>query len=317
MVLNSGLSLYLEARKMERIGFNDRVAVVTGAGSGLGRAYAIELGRRGARVVVNDLGGSLDGTGGGSRAADSVVDEIKSSGGIAIANYNSVSTRDGGEGIVKAALDAFGRIDILINNAGILRDKTFLKMSEEDWDSVIDVHLKGAFYLTKAAYPSMRVNQYGRILFTSSISGLFGNFGQSNYGAAKAGLLGFMNVLKLEAAKYNITCNMIAPNAASRMTENLLPPEILRNLKPENVVPIVLYLCSDQCIDTGMTFVCGAGWFARTFMACTPGIKLEGTDGVVAVEDIAENWGRISSCDDARPYHGSGDVFGLMAQYFK
>jgi len=196
---------------MSEIRYDGRVAVVTGAGAGIGREYALELAKRGAKVVVNDLGGARDGSGSGTSAADAVVEEIKNAGGEAVANYDNVATMDGGESIVKTAVDAFGKVDILVNNAGILRDKSFLKMSEAEWDAVIGVHLKGAFCVTQPAVKVMKENNYGRVIFTSSTSGLYGNFGQTNYGAAKLGVVGIMNTLKLEVAKYDIKVNTIAP----------------------------------------------------------------------------------------------------------
>ncbi|MBU3915928.1 SDR family NAD(P)-dependent oxidoreductase, partial [bacterium] len=210
---------------MADINYNGRVAIVTGAGQGIGRMYALELGKRGAKVVVNDLGGARDGAGSNQSAADKVVDEIKAAGGKAVANYDSVATMEGGENIVKTAVDAYGKVDILINNAGILRDKSFLKMTEEEWDLVIAVHLKGSFCVTQPAVKLMKEKNYGRIIFTSSTSGLYGNFGQTNYGAAKLGVVGIMNTLKLETGKYNIKVNTIAPTAWSRMTNDLFPPE--------------------------------------------------------------------------------------------
>jgi NAD(P)-dependent dehydrogenase (short-subunit alcohol dehydrogenase family) len=231
---------------MTEIGFDGRVAIVTGAGGGLGRTYALELARRGAQVVVNDLGGGMDGRGGGSSMADAVVKEIAEAGGQAVASYDSVATAQGGEAIVETAVDRFGKVDIVINNAGILRDKTFVKLAAEDLESVIDVHLKGAFFVTQPAFRSMKENGYGRLLFTSSTSGLLGNFGQTNYGAAKAGLLGLSNVLALEGAKYGIKSNVIAPTARTRLTEDLLGP-MAERLAPECVTPLALYLVSEAC----------------------------------------------------------------------
>lgn len=239
--------------------FKGRVAIVTGAGGGLGREYALDLAKRGAMVVVNDLGGTLDGTGSSQSAADRVVDEIRAAGGRAMANYDSVSTMDGGKNMVKAAVDHFGKVDILINNAGILRDRSFLKMTEAEWDQVIAVHLKGAFCVTQPAALAMKENNYGRIVLTASTSGLYGNFGQANYGAAKMAQVGFMNVLKLELAKYNIKVNTVAPNAYSRMTEGIFPEEIAQKLHPKFNVPMVVYLCSEENQETGMIFTMSAG----------------------------------------------------------
>ena len=237
---------------LPEIRFDGRVAIVTGAGAGLGRAYALELAKRGAKVVVNDYGGARDGAGkGSSTPADKVVEEIKAAGGEAIANYDNVATPAGGEGIVKSALDAFGEIDILINNAGILRDKSFLKMDPENWQAVLAVHLNGAYNVTRPAFAAMREKGYGRIVMTTSAAGLYGNFGQTNYSAAKMGLVGFMNTLKIEGAKYNVKVNTIAPVAASRLTEDVMPPEMFQRTLPEYVAGIVLYLCSEECAADG------------------------------------------------------------------
>ena len=217
------------------LSFNGRVWVITGAGGGLGKVYALEYAKRGAKVVVNDLGGTLGGSGHDSKAADVVVDEIVKSGGTAVAHYDSVN--DNGEQIVETAIKAFGRIDILINNAGILRDVSFAKMTEKEFSAVLDVHLTGAYRLTKAAWPYMRQQKFGRIINTASPAGLFGNFGQANYSAAKLGLVGFAETLAKEGYKYNINVNSIAPLARSRMTENVLPPHILKQLGPEKIAP--------------------------------------------------------------------------------
>ena len=209
------------------IRFDNRVAVVTGAGNGLGRSHALELARRGAKVVVNDLGGAVDGKGGATSAADAVVNEIKQAGGTAVANYDSVADASGAANIIQTAVDAFGTIDVLINNAGILRDKSFAKMDLADFEHVVQVHLMGSVYCTKAAWPIMQAQNYGRVVMTTSASGIFGNFGQSNYGAAKTGVVGLMNVLRQEGAKNGIMVNTVAPIAATRMTEALFPPKIL------------------------------------------------------------------------------------------
>ena len=223
-------------------GVQDRVVVVTGAGGGLGREYALTLAKEGASVIVNDLGGSRDGTGAGHNMADQVVNEIKAAGGRAAANYDSVAEPEGAENIIKTALDEFGKIDGIVSNAGILRDGTFHKMSFENWDSVLKVHLYGGYNVIRAAWPHFREQSYGRVLVATSTSGLFGNFGQANYGAAKLGLVGLINTLAQEGAKYNIKANALAPIAATRMTEDILPPEVLKNLTPEFVAPVVAYL---------------------------------------------------------------------------
>ena len=285
---------------MAKIDFKGRVAVVTGAGAGLGRCHAIELAKRGAKVVVNDLGGSRDGVGSSDAAANKVVDEIKALGGAAVPNYDDVSTVKGGENITQTAIDAFGRIDILVNNAGILRDKSFVKMEEQSWDLVVAVHLKGAYCCTKPAFIKMREQGYGRIVMTSSISGLLGNFGQSNYGAAKAGLCGLANVLRIEGEKYNIKVNCLIPNAGTRLTEDIMPPEFLAMATIEKVTPAVLYLCSEQCQDTGMYINANSGWYARSNVMTAPGVYINNA----TAEDIADNWTKITDLTGAK-YYGS------------
>jgi NAD(P)-dependent dehydrogenase (short-subunit alcohol dehydrogenase family) len=287
------------------ISFKDKVAIVTGAGAGLGKQHALELARRGAKVVVNDLGGSVDGSGGSSEAANAVVAEIKAAGGEAIANGSSVADKKGVENLVKATMDAYGRIDILINNAGILRDKSFKKMELADFELVLSVHLLGSAYCTKAVWPIMTEQNYGRIVMTTSSSGLYGNFGQSNYGAAKLGLVGLMNSLKIEGQKNNVKVNTIAPVAATRMTENLgIPEQIFNRLKPELVTPAVLYLCSDDA-PTGTIIEAGAGYYAKVHIVEGKGVKL-GDD--VTVEDIAKNWEKITDMTAATPFNQGGEV---------
>lgn len=281
---------------MSDITFDGRVAIVTGAGGGLGRTYALELARRGARVVVNDLGGSVDGVGSSESAAAKVVAEIEEAGGEAIANYDSVSTEEGGKSIVQAAMDAFGQVDIVVNNAGILRDKSFSKMTMEEVEAVLDVHLKGAFHVSLPAFQVMRENNYGRFVFTSSASGLFGNFGQSNYGAAKAGLVGLSNVLAIEGAKYGILSNAIAPIARTRMTEDLLGP-LAEHVEPELVTPLVVYLCSEANQFTHQIFTAGGGRYARVFIGTNPG-WFAGKGVVPSVEDIAANMDAIRDISD-------------------
>lgn len=297
---------------MAQVRFDGRVAVVTGAGAGIGREYALELAKRGAKVVVNDLGGSRDGSGGGTSAADTVVDEIKAQGGLAVASYDNVATMAGGENIVKIAVDSFGKLDILINNAGILRDKSFLKMTEAEWDAVIAVHLKGAFSVTQPAARVMKENNYGRILFTSSTSGLFGNFGQTNYGAAKLGVIGIMNTLKLEMAKYNVKVNAIAPTAYSRMTEDIFTEEMGKKLQPKFNVPLVLYLSSEENNETGRTYVMGAGWYGRTAIVCAEGACIGDTERDIAVEEIRDNYKKIDDLTNAEPANSGADVFKYM-----
>jgi len=277
------------------IRFDGRVAIVTGAGGGLGRSYAIELAKRGATVVVNDFGGTLAGEGGSSEAAERVAREIEAAGGRALANGASVSDPDGVARLVAETMAAFGRIDILINNAGILRDKTFAKMSLEDVRAVLDVHLLGTFTCTKAVWPIMQERGYGRIVMTSSGSGLFGNFGQSNYAAAKLGVVGLVNTLELEGAKYDIRVNAIAPSAATRMTEALMPPEMLAKLRPEYVMPGVIYLVSEDA-PTGVVLAAAAGVFAIARIAQTAGVALD--TATLDAEAVAANWTRIA--DESR-----------------
>lgn len=241
---------------MDELRYDGRVAIITGAGGGLGRAYALLLASRGARVLVNDLGGSMHGDGSSSAPADEVVAEIKAAGGEAVASYDSVEE---GPLIVEAAMDHFGRVDIVINNAGILRDVSFHKMSPADWERVYRVHLYGAFRVTHAAWPFLRDQQYGRVVMTSSASGIYGNFGQGNYGSAKLGMLGLANVLAAEGKSRNVQVNAIAPVAGSRMTESILPPELVAALKPDYVAPLVAYLCHESCEATGQVFELGAG----------------------------------------------------------
>ncbi len=279
------------------IDFKGKVAIVTGAGGGLGRTHALELAKRGAKVVVNDLGGSVDGSGGSSAAAQKVVEEIKAAGGEAIANGSSVSDKKGVDNLVKQTLESFGRIDILINNAGILRDKSFKKMELEDFQLVIDVHLMGSVYCTKAVWPIMSEQNYGRIVMTTSPSGLFGNFGQANYGAAKLGVVGFMNTLKIEGSKNNIRINAIAPVAATRMTENLIPQQMLDRLGPEKVTPGVVYLCSEDA-PSGVILQAMGGRFMVAAIVENQGVDLG--DGCT-VEAVAQNWEKISDLTGAKP----------------
>jgi NAD(P)-dependent dehydrogenase (short-subunit alcohol dehydrogenase family)/acyl dehydratase/putative sterol carrier protein len=289
--------------KAKGIRFDGQVAVVTGAGGGLGRVYALELAKRGALVVVNDLGGAPDGTGASTRPADQVVQEITAAGGTAIANYDSVATLQGGQNIVQAALDHFGRLDILINNAGILRDKSFAKMTPDMWNDVLAVHLQGAFNVTHPAFQAMRQQGYGRIVFATSAAGLFGNFGQTNYGTAKMGLVGLMNTLKLEGQKYNIKVNTVAPLAATRLTRDVLPPDFLDSLKPEFAAPLVLYLCSERCPSTGGIYNAGMGYYSRATVVSGPGTWLGDGDQVPTPEAIAANWQKIVSLEGAQAYH--------------
>ena len=292
---------------MADIRFDGKVAIVTGAGGGLGRQHALELARRGAKVVVNDLGGSVDGSGGSSAAAEAVVAEIKAAGGEAIANGSSVTDDAGVALMVKQAMDAWGRIDVLIANAGVLRDKSFSKMEIADFEFVLNVHLMGTVKPTKAVWEIMREQNYGRIVVTTSSSGLYGNFGQSNYGAAKLGIIGFMNTIKLEGQKNNIHINAISPVAATRMTENLMPAEVLEKLKPEYVTPGVVYLASEEA-PTGAILTAGAGAFALSRIYETEGVYL-GEDGL-SVEEVRDNWAKISDPAGQQAYINGGEQSG-------
>ncbi len=279
------------------IDFQDRVAIVTGAGRGLGQAHALLLASRGAAVVVNDLGGATDGTEASTSPADDTVGAIEAAGGVAVADYSSVADAEGGEALTARALDEFGRIDIVINNAGILRDKSFSNLEWHDLDAVVDVHLKAAFYVTRPAFLAMKEQGYGRIIVTSSNAGILGNFGQTNYGGAKMGLVGFMNVLKLEGAKYNIKANAIAPVAKTRMTEDLLGP-MADKFDPALVSPAVAYLCSDQCQFSGEIWSAGAGSVSRFFVGLTEGyFKHPEHDGPLTIEDVEDNIDEIRSED--------------------
>ncbi len=315
MVIDNGLFEYGEIPKQE-IRFDGRVAIVTGAGAGLGRTYALELARRGAKVVVNDLGGARDGSGDGSKgAADKVVDEVKVLGGEAVANYDNVATAEGGENIVKSALDAFGTVDILINNAGILRDKSFVKMAPENWAGVLDVHLNGAYNVSRPAFAVMKEKGYGRILMTTSAAGLYGNFGQSNYTAAKMGLVGLMNTLKLEGQKYNIKVNTIAPVAASRLTEDILPPEFLDKLKPELVTSMALYLVSEICPASGNIYNAGLGCFNRVAVVTGPGAVVGDGQDIPTPEQLVSQWEKITTLKGAKEYQNVNEQIGdLLAQ---
>lgn len=297
---------------MAEIRFDGKVAIVTGAGGGLGRTHALLLAARGAKVVVNDLGGATDGTGSGTTMAEQVCQEIKDAGGEAVPDFNNVLE---GEKVVKTAVDSFGTVDILVNNAGILRDISFMKQSDQDWKLVLDVHLNGSRNMTKAAFPVMREKGYGRIVMTTSGAGLYGNFGQTNYGAAKMGIVGLANVLKFEGAKYNIKVNTIAPIAGSRLTAQVMPQNLIDALKPEYVSPLVAYLCSEQCEETGMIFSVGGGYFSRVAYVEGEGVFL-GTDKELSAEDVRANLDKIKDLSKGieitQAMDQSGKILKLM-----
>ncbi len=292
---------------MSDIRFDGKVAIVTGAGGGLGRQHALELARRGAKVVVNDLGGSVDGSGGGSDAAKKVVEEIKALGGEAISNGASVTDDAGVAQMVKQTMDQWGRVDILIANAGILRDKSFSKMEMADFDAVMNVHLMGTVKPVKAVWEIMKAQNYGRVVVTTSSTGLYGNFGQSNYGAAKLSLIGFMNTMKLEGAKNNIKFNAVSPVAATRMTESLMPPQMLEKLKPEYVTPGVMYLVSEDA-PNGAILTAGAGVFALVRIFETEGAYLG--EGGLSAEEVRDNWAKISDTTGQQAYFQGGEQTG-------
>jgi NAD(P)-dependent dehydrogenase (short-subunit alcohol dehydrogenase family) len=279
-------------------GVQDRVIVVTGAGGGLGREYALTLAREGACVVVNDLGGGRDGTGSGSAMADQVVTEIKDAGGRAVANYDSVADADGAANIVKTAVDEFGAVHGVVSNAGILRDGTFHKMTFEAWDAVLKVHLYGGYNVIRAAWPHFREQSFGRVVVATSTSGLFGNFGQANYGAAKLGLVGLINTLAQEGAKYNITANAVAPIAATRMTQDIMAPDLRDQLIPEFVAPVVTYLCTEEVVDSGSVLLVRGGSVRQVVQFQTDGTTFEAPP---AVADVAARWADITDLSAAMP----------------
>ncbi|MCZ6809032.1 MAG: SDR family NAD(P)-dependent oxidoreductase [Proteobacteria bacterium] len=286
------------------IRFDDQVVIVTGSGNGLGKSHVLEFARRGARVVVNDLGGARDGSGGSSEAAQAVVEEIVGSGGEAIANGANVAKYDQVEAMVAEAIDKWGRVDVLVNNAGILRDKTFAKMDLADFQTVMDVHLKGSVNCTKAVWEHMRGRQYGRILMTTSSTGLYGNFGQSNYGSAKMALVGLMNTLGLEGHKYGIKVNALSPIAATRMTEDVIPEKLLGLLHPEAVTPAVIFMCSEDA-PSRQIIAAGAGGFAKVTIQETPGVFLK-PDSLDA-ENVAAGWDKIAETEGMRELQYGGE----------
>jgi NAD(P)-dependent dehydrogenase (short-subunit alcohol dehydrogenase family) len=276
------------------IELSGRVAIVTGAGGGLGRSHALALAERGAKVVVNDLGG------GQGPSAGSVVEEIRTAGGDAVANEASVADRDGAAGMVEQAVQTYGRLDVVVNNAGILRDRSFAKMSEQEVREVLEVHLLGAFHLTSAAWPHLKEQGYGRIVNTTSPAGLFGNFGQANYAAAKMGLVGLTRTLAIEGRKAGIHVNVVAPLAASRMTETILPPEALAKLDPAQVSPLVVYLASEACEHTGGIFTAGGGYVGRVAVVQAPGVVLD----QVTPEGIADRWDEVTEIAGGHEFPG-------------
>jgi 3-hydroxyacyl-CoA dehydrogenase/3a,7a,12a-trihydroxy-5b-cholest-24-enoyl-CoA hydratase len=289
---------------MSEIRFDDRVVIVTGAGNGLGRSHALQFAARGAKVVVNDLGGSGSGDGADKAAADGVVDAIRAAGGEAVANYDSVTD---GENIVQTAIDTYGRVDVVINNAGILRDSSFHKMEDKDWDLIFDVHVKGAYKVTRAAWPYMREQQYGRIIFTASAAGLYGNFGQANYSSAKLAQLGLAQSLAIEGQKRNIMVNTIVPIAGSRLTETVMPKEVTELLKPEFVSPLVMKLCDQNHSETSGLYEVGAGWFGKVRWQRTRGVGLP-IGETITPEDVLAAWDTISDFTDATHPANSGQA---------
>ena len=293
----------LEKKDMA-IRFDNKVAIVTGAGGGIGKEHALELAKRGAKVVVNDLGGSVDGSG-ASDAANEVAELIKSEGGEAISNGASVTELDAVKAMVNETMEEWGRIDILVNNAGILRDKSFHKVTLEDFNLVMDVHFQGSLNCTHTIYPIMREQEYGRIIFTSSASGVYGNFGQTNYGSAKMAMIGLMNTLKLEGQNKNIFTNSITPVAYTRMTEGLIPEDFGKNLSSEFITPAVIYLASEEA-PNGVTIAAGAGVFSRILIHETMGVSL-GMGEDMTPENIHANWDKISDMTEARALQNGGE----------
>lgn len=296
---------------MSEIRFDGRVAVVTGAGGGLGRAYALLLAARGAKVVVNDLGGTFDGSGADSTPAQKVVDEIKAAGGEAVANYDSVSEWEGAQDIIKTAIDTYGKIEILINNAGILRDKSLMKMELEDYRKVMSVHLDGTFFCTKAAFPHLREQAYGRIVSTASAAGVYGNFGQTNYGAAKMGIAGLMNCVAQEGARYNILANTIIPTAGTRLTFTVMPEEVIAKVKPEFVAPIVAWLCSEQCEESAKMYSAGGGYYSRAAVVEGPGVFLDANQEIT-IEMVVDQLDQIKSLEGGREFASAMEQAGLI-----
>ncbi|XP_050454061.1 peroxisomal multifunctional enzyme type 2 isoform X1 [Cataglyphis hispanica] len=298
----------------EELRYDGRVVMITGAGAGLGRAYALLFASRGASVVVNDLGSSRHGDGSSTMSADAVVQEIRQNGGKAVANYDSVVN---GAKIIKTAIEAFGRIDVVINNAGILRDTSFMKMTDAEWDAIHDVHLKGSMKTTQAAWPYFVKQKYGRVIFTSSNSGLYGNFGQSNYSSAKLGIVGLANTLAIEGAKKNIYSNVIVPTAGSRLTEDILPPDIHEQLKPELIAPIVFWLCHENCIENGSIIEAALGWAGKCHLVRASGCVLrQNLSANVTPENVQENWSKVIDMTSAKRLdsiqEATGELLGII-----
>ncbi|WP_067455142.1 SDR family oxidoreductase [Actinomadura macra] len=296
---------------MSELRYDGRVAIVTGAGHGLGRRHALELAARGARVVVNDLGGDRSGTGASAGPAQQVVDEITKAGGEAVANPDNVATPEGARAIVQTALDAFGKVDIVVNNAGILRDRSFKNMTADEFDAVIAVHVRGSFLVSSAAWPHLREQGYGRVVNTSSPAGLFGNFGQVNYATAKMGLVGFTKTLAQEGAKYGIRVNAIAPIAWTRMTEDLLPADFAAKLGVEQVTPLVAYLVHEDNEDSGEVYTVGGGRIAKIFVAEGPGY---GQRVTLSAEDVRDNWSAVNATAPLTVYKNMGEQMGPLIQ---
>lgn len=290
--------------------FDNRVVVVTGAGNGLGREYALLLGSRGAKVVVNDLGGGFKGEGAEKRAADIVVKEIRDAGGIAVPDYNSVVE---GHKVIQTAIDNFGRIDILINNAGILRDKSIANISDDDWDKISDIHLKASFITTRAAWPYFKKQNFGRVIMTSSNSGVYGNFGQANYSAAKLGAIGLANTVAIEGAKYNIHCNTLVPTAASRMTQGILPDDFFDQLKPHLIAPVVAYLCHENTEDNGNVIESACGWATKLHIIRGKGSLLRSSiDDRVTPEFVRDKWSAVTDMTNARHFANMAEASGYL-----
>jgi len=295
------------------IRFDGRVVVTTGAGSGLGKSYALHLAGRGARVVVNDRGGNVEGAGASNVPAQLVVDEVKRAGGEAVANFDNVSEVKGANNLIRQALDQFGTVDVVICNAGILRDKSFLKMSLEDFELVLRVHLLGTVYVTKAAFPVMKDKGYGRIVMTTSASGLYGNFGQTNYAAAKLGIVGFMNSLKLEGLKYNIRINSVAPLATTRLAQGVFPEDVASRLKPELVTPLVAYLCSELCEASGDIISAGAGSYSAVKIVESKCVRF-GTEQEITPEMIAAKYREITKMEGATSFNDAQEQFASVLE---